>query len=91
MVLDTPATPTEKVLGVGANVIVYRGLADAVGLPAWLGALVAAASMVIAADDTADPRMRRVAGLLSAPGAVLIHALREHQLTAVPAEEANDA
>ena len=90
-VLDSPASPTEKVLGVGVNVLVWRGLAEALGFPKVLGAVIAAGAMTIAADASAAPKLRQFANVLSAPGAMTIHALREGQLTIVETEGEPDA
>ena len=86
MTLDSPASATEKVLGVGVNILFWRGVFDALGLPAVLGALVAAGSMTIAADPAASRKLRQVAGVLAAPGAMTIQVLRENELTMVEPE-----
>lgn len=79
-------TASELTIAAVVNVLVYRGIARAAGAPGWIGGLVAASSMAIAADPAAPARARQVAGTLSAPGAVVVQLIRSRQLQAlVPA------
>jgi len=75
--LDSPATSTERVLAALANVLTLRAAAKAVGWPEHIGTLIAAVSMAVAADPGIQQRqLKRIAGLLSAPGAIVVATLR---------------
>ena len=76
--LDSPASPTERVLAALANVLALRAAAKAVGWPEHVGTLTAAIAMAVAADPgIQQPAIKRVAGLLSAPGAIVVATLRD--------------
>jgi hypothetical protein len=74
-------TTSELTIAAVVNVLTYRALASAAGLPGWSGALVAASAMAIAADPAAPETARRVAGTLSAPGALAVQLMRSEKLT----------
>lgn len=72
-------TDTDFVIAASVNVLTLRALATGVGAPGWVGAMVAAAAMAIAGDDQVNPDLRKVAGLLSAPGAITVQLLTERK------------
>lgn len=76
MVLGGQVSGTELAIAATTNVLALRALAAAVGAPGWVGGIVAASSMAIAADNQAPPQIRAIAGLLSAPGALAVQAIR---------------
>jgi hypothetical protein len=72
-------TDTDFVIAASVNVLTLRAIASGLGAPGWTGAMVAAAAMAIAADDQVSPNFRKVAGLLSAPGAITVQLLTERK------------
>jgi hypothetical protein len=87
------ATDTEFVIAASVNVLTLRALAAGMGAPGWVGAMAAGVSMAVSADKTAPARVRQIADLLSAPGALAIQIIRENpQLNAAgpPADGKNN-
>ena len=76
MILDGRISGTELAIAATTNVLTLRAIATALGAPGWVGGMVAAGSMAIAADEFAPPQVRAIAGLLSAPGALAVEAIR---------------
>ena len=82
--LDSPASPTERVLAALANVLTLRAAAKAIGWPEHIGTLTAAIAMAVAADPgIQQPMLKKAAGLLSAPGAVVVATLRDPRVQEV--------
>jgi hypothetical protein len=77
-------TDTDFVIAASVNVLTLRAIAAGVGAPGWAGAMVAAAAMAIAGDETVDPQLRKIAGALSAPGAVTVQILKDNQELTAP-------
>ena len=73
---DSGVTGTELAIAATTNVLALRAIAAALGAPGWVGGILAASSMAIAADESAAPQLRAIAGLLSAPGAIAVEAIR---------------
>ena len=69
-------TGTELAIAAATNVLTLRAIAAAIGAPGWVGGIVAASSMAIASDRSAAPQLQAIAGILSAPGAMAIEAIR---------------
>jgi hypothetical protein len=74
--IDSEVTGTELAIAAATNVLTLRAIAAAIGAPGWLGGIVAASSMAIASDPTAAPQLQTIAGILSAPGALAVEAIR---------------
>ena len=72
----SPISGTELAIAAATNVLTLRAIASALGAPGWIGGIVAASSMAIAADEAAAPRLRAIAGFLSSPGAIAVEAIR---------------
>jgi hypothetical protein len=74
--IDSEITGTELAIAAATNVLTLRAIAAAIGAPGWVGGIVAASSMAIASDRTAAPQLQAIAGILSAPGALAVEAIR---------------
>lgn len=74
--VDSEITGTELAIAAATNVLTLRAIAAALGAPGWVGGIVAASSMAIASDQTAAPQLQAIAGVLSAPGALAVEAIR---------------
>jgi len=69
---------SELAMAAIVNVVAYRTLFAALSLPGWWGGMLAAGSMAIATDETASDQARKIAGGLSAPGAIAVQVLRSN-------------
>ncbi len=73
------ATPTEKALAVAVNILVWRGIWDAIGRPGWEGSILAGFGMAAAADPDAPAILSKLGGIISTPGAITVTVLRQTQ------------
>jgi len=73
------ATPTEKALAVAVNILVWRGIWDAIGRPGWEGSILAGFGMAAAADPDAPAILSKIGGIISTPGAITVTVLRQTQ------------
>ena len=73
------ATPTEKALAVAVNILVWRGIWDAIGRPGWEGSILAGFGMAAAADPEAPKLLSKIGGIIATPGAITVTVLRQTQ------------
>ena len=76
---EPEATPTEKALAVAVNILVWRGIWDAIGRPGWEGSILAGFGMAAAADPDAPQLLSKLGGIISTPGAITVTVLRQTQ------------